>query len=129
MNEREMLTDDDVHRLARKYFGPSTAESIPETILMYTREIERRVAARRTTPDREAWISVDDRLPEEGQDIAFIVKAAKGSIQDHINGRVLGGRFMIMGSYPTFTVPGLGFNASHWMPLPAAPTSDQGEKS
>jgi hypothetical protein len=60
MDEREMLPDDDVHRLARKYFGPSTAESIPETILMYTREIERRVAACRTTPDRECEWKCDD---------------------------------------------------------------------
>lgn len=83
-------------------------------------------AARRTTPDREAWISVDERLPEEGQDVAFVVKAAKGSIQDYLNGRVLGGRFMIVSGHPTFTVPGVGFNASHWMPLPTAPTSDKG---
>lgn len=83
-------------------------------------------AARRTTPDREAWISVDERLPEEGQDVAFVVKAAKGSIQDYLNGRVLGGGFMIVGGHPTFTVPGVGFNASHWMPLPTAPTSDKG---
>lgn len=77
--------------------------------------------ARRTTPDREAWISIEDRLPEEGQDVAFVVKAAKGSIQDYLNGRVLGGGFMIVGGHPTFTVPGVGFNASHWMPLPTAP--------
>ncbi|KWO62597.1 DUF551 domain-containing protein [Burkholderia territorii] len=85
-------------------------------------------AGRRTTPDRDAWISVDDRLPEEGQDVSFVVKAAKGSIQDYLNGRVLGGRFMIVFGHPTFTVPGVGFNASHWMPLPTAPTAASREE-
>jgi hypothetical protein len=72
---------------------------------------------------RDAWISVDERLPEEGQDVAFIVHAAAGSIQEHLNGRVLGGKFLTVGRYPTFTVPGLGFNASHWQPLPAPPAA------
>lgn len=83
-------------------------------------------ASRRTTPHREAWISIEDRLPEEGQDVAFVVQADKGSIQDYLDGRVLGGSFMIVGGYPTFTVPGVGFRASRWMPLPTAPNGEKG---
>ncbi|WP_261532093.1 DUF551 domain-containing protein [Burkholderia multivorans] len=49
---------------------------------------------------------------------------------EFLHGRVLGGTFHSYGGkMPTFSVPGTGFRATHWMPLPAAPTSDQGEKS
>ncbi|MGU2415272.1 DUF551 domain-containing protein [Burkholderia cenocepacia] len=81
-------------------------------------------AGRRTTPDREAWISVEDRLPEEGQAIAFVVHWPGN---EFLHGRVLGGTFHSYGGkMPTFSVPGTGFKATHWMPLPTAPTSDKG---
>lgn len=80
-------------------------------------------AARRTAPDREAWISVDERRPENDQPVAFVVKAEKGSTNEHLNGRILGGTYHRDWGFST---PGIGFIASHWMPLPAAPTSDKG---
>lgn len=110
MDEREMLTDDEVNRLARKYFGPNTAESIPETILLYTREIEHRVAARRTMPDREA-----------------IIAAARDVIRDALDDVVV---------HPC-DVHNDDVKAAHfaepmralYLALKTAPTSDQGEKS
>ncbi|WP_081076821.1 DUF551 domain-containing protein [Burkholderia cepacia] len=80
-------------------------------------------AARRTTPDGEAWISVDERRPENDQPVAFVVKAEKGSTNEHLNGRILGGTYHRDWGFST---PGIGFIASHWMPLPTAPTSDNG---
>ncbi|WP_423236979.1 DUF551 domain-containing protein [Burkholderia multivorans] len=66
-----------------------------------------------------AWISVDERLPEEGEAIAFVVHWPG---DEFLHGRVLGGTFHSYGGkMPTFSVPGTGFKATHWMPLPTAP--------
>ncbi|WJN74414.1 DUF551 domain-containing protein [Burkholderia anthina] len=82
-------------------------------------------AARRTTPDREAWISVDERLPDEGQAIAFVVHWPG---DEFLHGRVFGGTFHSYGGkMPTFSVPGIGFKATHWMPLPTAPNGEKGD--
>ncbi|KWH17621.1 DUF551 domain-containing protein [Burkholderia multivorans] len=65
------------------------------------------------------WISVDERLPEEGEAIAFVVHWPG---DEFLHGRVLGGTFHSYGGkMPTFSVPGTGFKATYWMPLPTAP--------
>jgi hypothetical protein len=70
------------------------------------------------------WISVDYCLPAEGQSVAFVVDC-KGGPYEYLNRRVLGGVFSMVGRYPTFSTPGLGLAASHWMPLPDAPEAPQ----
>ena len=65
----------------------------------------------------KAWISVKDQLPTEGQPVMFVVE----SKYPDYNGRVLGGSFCMIGTMPSFNTPGVGYSASHWMPLPAAP--------
>lgn len=67
------------------------------------------------------WINVDDRLPEEGQDVAFIVDSDKSPVFSYLHGERLGGRFHRLAGRATFSVPGIGFVASHWMPLPEPP--------
>lgn len=64
------------------------------------------------------WISVDERLPEPGQNVAFVVRANICGSFRLLNGRVLGGRFL---PGEGFSIPGLCVDASHWMPLPAPP--------
>ena len=65
------------------------------------------------------WISVEDRLPEDRQDVTFVVRAS-GPFE-YLNGRVLAGTFIA--SYcGDFSVPGLTVGASYWMLSPAAPT-------
>lgn len=61
------------------------------------------------------WISVEERLPEDGQTVAFVVKS-----DDLRDGFVYGGKY----SYGDFCTPGVGFAASHWMPLPEPPNTD-----
>lgn len=73
------------------------------------------------TAQAEGWIGVDERLPEHGQAVAFVVRT--DGFQQHLNGRVLGGCF-VRGQ--GFSVPGLGLEATHWMPLPPPPTSAEG---
>ena len=73
------------------------------------------------TAQAEGWISVDERLPEHEQAVAFVVRT--DGFQQHLNGCVLGGCF-VRGQ--GFFVPGLGLEASHWMPLPPPPTSAEG---
>jgi hypothetical protein len=71
-------------------------------------------------PVAQGWISVQDRLPEDGQTVAFVVDC-KNPNWDHLHGRVLGGLYLGTKN-GGFSVPGLTVNASHWTPLPAAPT-------
>jgi hypothetical protein len=69
---------------------------------------------------RDAWISVEERLPENDQIVAFVVKAEQESPNWHLNGHVLGGTYHENWGFST---PGVGHRASHWMPLPAAPAA------
>ncbi|ABO57463.1 DUF551 domain-containing protein [Burkholderia vietnamiensis] len=66
-------------------------------------------AARRTTTDREAWISVDESLPEPG---ACDVLAWNNE----------GWHAVVHSEYVSPAFP----EYTHWMPLPTAPTSDKG---
>jgi len=66
----------------------------------------------------EPWISTNDRLPEDGQTVAFVCKHYDWAPDN--GGRVLGGRF-VAGRFGGFTVPGLMTGADFWMPLPDAP--------
>jgi len=77
-------------------------------------------AGRRTTPDREAWISVDDRLPP--RETGVLVAAQF----DHANDwRIKVGGLSNEG---VWTVFGASWTPSHWMPLPTAPNGEK-EKS
>ena len=70
---------------------------------------------------REEWISVEDRLPEDGQNVGFITDS-KGN--EYYHRRVYGGRFhrsdWDMG-FGGFNTHGLGSGASHWFPFPTIP--------
>ncbi|PRF07265.1 hypothetical protein C6Q01_17290 [Burkholderia multivorans] len=70
------------------------------------------VAGRRTTPDREAWISVSESVPQTADFVLAVNKLGAIKCAQYWHGEWIG-----MGG------------VTHWMPLPAAPTSDQGEKS
>lgn len=65
----------------------------------------------------DQWIPVLERLPEDGQNVAFVVKS---ELHDYLHGRILGGRYTA-GISGGFSVPGMSCLASHWMPLPDAP--------
>ena len=65
-----------------------------------------------------AWIRSEDRLPEDGQSVAFVVRAFHRL--DYMNGKVLGGYFRA-GPFGGFGVPGMTVDAWYWMPLPNAP--------
>ena len=68
------------------------------------------------------WISVKDRLPEDGQVVAFIIDKSV----NYYGGSMCAGRFRYFDygdiKLPKFGTWGYGgLTASHWMPLPAAP--------
>jgi hypothetical protein len=72
-------------------------------------------------PHREGWLPVTERLPEPGQDVAFVVdREAHGDAAS----RRLGGRFYGVNrkGQAEFTTPGVTWYGSHWMPLPPLPT-------
>jgi hypothetical protein len=86
-------------------------------------ELEAQIAAVAPAVDAQpVWISVDEQMPNEGQSVAFVVSSASPTFA-YLNGRVLGGYFGHVARHPTFSVPGLGLHASHWMPLPEAPAA------
>lgn len=64
------------------------------------------------------WIKCSERLPEKYQRCAFVVK----SNNDWYNGKVYGGVFTGADhGFAEFSVPGIGFQATHWQPLPDPP--------
>ena len=64
--------------------------------------------------DHPTWIPITDRLPDEGQSVAFVCDCENDK---NLHGRILGGRYM-PGKYGGFSVPGLMVNASHWFAMP-----------
>ena len=65
-----------------------------------------------------AWVSTGERMPEEGQSVAFVVRAFNRL--EYLNGKVLGGYYRA-GPFGGFGVPGMTVDAWYWMPIPAAP--------
>lgn len=70
----------------------------------------------------QQWISVDERLPDEGQPVLFIVNSG----DDLYDGRMLGGVFRTIAGMPGFSTPGVTYGASHWMPSPPLPADSKG---
>lgn len=72
----------------------------------------------------DPWIDVNEKLPELYQSVAFVVNNSS----DH-NGKVYGGSYTGSNRFPNeFSTPGIGFSASHWMPLPAPPNAESSDK-
>ena len=63
------------------------------------------------------WRCVEDELPEDKQDVGFIMHWP-GNWNHQ---RILGGRFHAGRDYPEFSVPGLATEATHWFPMPKMP--------
>ncbi|HEM7841950.1 TPA: DUF551 domain-containing protein [Burkholderia multivorans] len=113
MDEREIL------RIAAHH---DIDEYLTEALtLEFVRDVLK--AARRTTPDREAWISVAERLPESPGDYLLFRPAAHlpPASDPNITIREFFGRGKVGGD--RF---GGAHAVTHWMPLPTAPTSDKG---
>ena len=67
-----------------------------------------------------AWIPCSERLPDDRQDVSFVVKS--DNLLAYLNGRVLGGRYQA-GYGGGFTVPGMVVDATYWMPQQDAPSA------
>lgn len=85
----------------------SEEESIDEILSSIT-------PAGQTYPE---WIPVEKQLPQIGQRIIFVAKCHNESSFEH--GNVYGGKYTPDGSFST---PGCGLGATHWMPSPAPPS-------
>lgn len=67
----------------------------------------------------EPWISVNEKMPEDRQSVAFVVSEECKMLPA---GKVLGGTYSTS-PYWGFSIPGIGgIPATHWMPLPEPPT-------
>lgn len=67
------------------------------------------------------WIPCADKMPEDGQTVAFVVRA--GGRFEYLNGRVLGGMFKPSPFGGDFSVPGMAMCADFWRPIPEAPSN------
>lgn len=64
------------------------------------------------------WISCEDRMPTDGQTVAFVVRSENRL--EYLNWRVLGGVYT-SGPCGGFSVPGMTVDAWFWMPMAEAP--------
>lgn len=67
------------------------------------------------------WVSCGEKMPEEDQTVAFVVRAS--NLLEYLNGRVLGGMYRYSKFGGGFSVPGMEFPATYWRPIPAAPSN------
>jgi hypothetical protein len=66
------------------------------------------------------WIPVTERLPEEGVVVlAFLLK--QGDVESGVYTAMLSKLQTLKGTFSTSF--GFGFEATHWMPLPALPSA------
>lgn len=69
-----------------------------------------------------AAIPVSERLPEEGQSVLFkVIDTEYGSDKPKefgYHGKWFGGIFRMCAGQPSFSTPGAGWGASHWLPMP-----------
>ncbi|WP_161935570.1 DUF551 domain-containing protein [Burkholderia pseudomallei] len=82
-------------------------------------------AGRRTTTDREAWISADERLPEDDQVVLVAIWAYNKPDDERIIliARFIGSEFLNEATGEEMYRP------THWMLLPTTPTAASMEES
>ena len=88
------------------------------TLLQMMLELE----GRRTTPDREAWISVDDRLPDDDSVVLISLWAYGKPDGERV---IMIARFMNAEFLNEETGEEV-YRPTHWMPLPTAPNGEKG---
>jgi hypothetical protein len=115
---------------------PLTVNEMRQLAYLANQQIQ---AARRTTPDREAWQPIET-APKDGTPILLSNGTdveqgwwmhEEGGITEHrdMDGRYTG-QTESDGFIGWWDVSGcMQPEPTHWMPLPDPPTSDQGEKS
>ncbi len=67
-------------------------------------------------PDDDGWFYYPDVVPDDRQNVAFVVKSTH---QPHLDGKVLGGFYDAR--LASFSVPGLGLDAYCWRPMFTGP--------
>lgn len=66
------------------------------------------------------WISCEDELPELNQKVLFVAKAEHGL--KYMDGEIFAGKYDGNDfDVPMFSMPGVGIQGTHWMPLPDPP--------
>lgn len=80
-----------------------------------------RAADKLTGISTDNWISIENKIPKEGDSVAFIID----SKDDFYNGKVLGGTYQghRNGLRHEFTTPGMSWKADLWQPLPLPPNN------
>jgi hypothetical protein len=73
----------------------------------------------------EGWISVEERLPEKMQDILFSVVGVKNMKNEPIPPTVHYGWLDLANGFRSYIDPRDRWLATHWMPLPKAPSQPQ----
>ena len=71
----------------------------------------------------DQWISVEDQLPETRDGTRYLVArdCGNGTLKSISVGLLLGGEWHISDDVRSFR--DMGYRITHWMPLPAPPTT------
>lgn len=80
---------------------------------------------RQLVDDGVPWISTNERLPEDGQTVSFVVDIPGDSPFGYLHGQVLGGTYRANPVTGGFGIPGAVLPASYWKPVSAPPAPVQ----
>ncbi|MCW3675432.1 DUF551 domain-containing protein [Burkholderia cenocepacia] len=95
---------------------PLTVNEMRQLAYLANQQIQ---AARRTTPDREAWQPIET-APKDGKRVLVFEPGSRGGVW-------VAHFLRYPGKPDQWVNPGCHkINPTHWMPLPTAPTSDKG---
>lgn len=118
-----MITEEQTEVAAREFYWRTTGDvfaenSRPDMVIGF-------YGGAKWALEQIKWISVKDGLPEDLQRVMFVVDSP-GS---YYHGKVYGGSYTggIDPQNPIneFSTPGWGCRASHWMPSPEPPKTEQ----
>lgn len=119
-----IITDEEIEDAAKECCKNIPWNGVGRTLIECFKKDTELMRSKLSIPKEESkWISVNDKEPEEFQNVMFVVK----SKDEFYDGKVLGGTYQGKkgkGDYRhyAFSTPGIEWEGIFWQPSPFAPT-------